>query len=441
MSPTPEPTSPASPVSVAYVAMSADLLHPGHINIIREARKLGDVVVGLLTDAAIASYKRVPLMTYEERQAVIEEISGVTKVIPQHTHDYVPNLLDLRPDYVVHGDDWKKGVQAGIRARVIETLNMWGGKLVEPAYTEGISSTRMHQALREVGTTPEVRMRQLKRQLDAKPLLRVLEAHNGISGLIVEHAGAERDGMSVTFDGLWLSSLTDSTVKGRPDTEYVDLTSRSTTVQEILEVTTKPILYDADTGGLPEHFAMRIKTLERLGISAAVVEDKVGSKRNSLFGEDAEQVQDTIEGFSYKIGVGKRAQVTDDFMIIARIESLILGLGVDDAIRRGHAYLEAGADGLLIHARDPDPANVFAVLSEFKGQTPLVVVPTAFSQVTEAELEGHGANIVIYANHLLRAAYPAMVSTANRILAYGRALEVEDQCLSISEVLSLIPGN
>lgn len=434
------PSTPDNHLTV-YVAMSADIVHPGHINIIRQARELGPVTVGLLTDEAIAGYKRLPLMTFDERKAVVEEIRGVERVVPQRTLDYVDNLRVLRPDYVVHGDDWKTGVQAPVRQRVIDTLTEWGGQLIEPTYTEGISSTRVHQSMAEIGTTPDIRRRLLRRLLAVRPLVRFMEAHSGLTGLIVEHTSVDQDGGSAGFDGLWLSSLTDSTRKGRPDTEYVDLTSRASTVEEIVEVTTKPIIYDADTGGLPEHFAMKVKTLERLGISAVIIEDKIGPKRNSLFGTGAGQVQDDPVAFGEKIAAGKAAQSTDELMIVARIESLVLGSGVDDAISRGKTYLEHGADGLMIHSSQSDPSRVFEVLAQFKGDTPLVVVPTAFSQVTEDELSEAGANIVIYANHLLRSAYPAMVSVAESILHHGRALEAEKLCLPISEVLSLIPGN
>lgn len=437
---TDQPTAQSTEPSV-YVAMSADIVHPGHINIIRQARELGAVTVGLLTDQAIASYKRLPLMTFEERRAVVEEIRGVTRVVAQETLDYVPNLEALRPDIVVHGDDWKTGVQAPVRRRVIDALARWGGRLVEPPYTPGISSTRVHQSLTEVGTTPDIRRRLLRRLLAARPLSRFMEAHSGLTGLIVEHTTVDSDEGGVGFDGLWLSSLTDSTRKGRPDTEYVDLTSRSATLEEVLEVTTKPIIYDADTGGLPEHFALKVKTLERLGISAAIIEDKVGPKRNSLFGSDVQQTQADPAMFGEKIAMAKAVQVTDDFMIIARIESLVLGVGVEDAVGRGRTYIDHGADGLMIHSSQRDPSGVFEVLAEFKGTVPLVVVPSAFSDVAEAELEAGGANIVIYANHLLRAAYPAMVAVATSILEHGRAWEAEGLCLPISEVLTLIPGN
>jgi phosphoenolpyruvate phosphomutase len=432
--------TPARPL--VYVAMSADIMHPGHVNIIEEARRLGSVTVGLLTDEAIASYKRLPLMTYEERKAVVEQLRGVDRVVPQETLDYVPNLERYRPDFVVHGDDWKEGVQAPVRQRVIETLERIGGRLVEPAYTPGISSTRVHETLKQIGTTPEIRRRQLKRQLAVRSPARFMEAHNGLSGLIVEHTSAEGpDGRVGEFDGMWLSSLTDSTVKGRPDTEYVDLTSRLNTLQEILEITTKPVIYDGDTGGLPEHFALRVKTLERLGVSAVVIEDKVGAKRNSLFGPGVEQTQDEPSAFAEKISLGKAAQATDDFQIVARIESLVLGKEPADAIRRGEVYLEAGADGLLIHEGSSDPANLFEVMGHFKGRAPIVVVPSAYPQVSESELAEAGARIVIYANHLLRSAYPAMVATAISILTYGRAWEVEQDCLPISAALELIPGN
>lgn len=427
--------------TTVYVAMSADIVHPGHINLLESACELGPVTVGLLTDAAIASYKRLPLMTYEERLAVVEQLRQVTNVVPQATLDYEPNLRALKPRYVVHGDDWREGVQAKVRERVIEVLAEWGGELIEPAYTPGISSTRIHQALLEVGTTPDVRRRTLRRLLAIQPMTRLLEAHNGLTGLIVEHTTVAHPDRQVGFDGMWLSSLTDSTVKGRPDTEYVDLTSRSATLQEILEVSTKPIVYDADTGGLVDHFQFKVKTLERLGVSAAVIEDKIGPKKNSLFGTDVEQTQDDPTAFAEKIRAGKEAQATGDFMVIARIESLILGKGIDDTLKRAAVYREAGADGLMIHSRDRDTSDLYKVLSELDGSVPLVVVPSGYSHAYEEDLAEAGASLVIYANHLLRAAYPAMVDTASSILEHGRAQEAEESLLPISDALELIPGN
>jgi len=425
-----------------YLAMSADLIHPGHINILREASKLGTVTVGLLTDEAIASYKRLPYMTFEERRCVVEQLVGVGEVVPQRTLDYEENLRDLRPRYVVHGDDWRSGVQASTRQRVIDTISEWGGELVEPSYTAGISSTRLHTGIRGTGTSPEIRMRQLRRMLNAKPLVRVMEAHNGLTGLIVENARIEESSITREFDAMWLSSLTDSTAKGRPDIEYVDLTSRTTTIQDIMEVTTKPIIFDGDTGGLTEHFVLAVKTLERLGVSAVIIEDKVGLKKNSLFGTDVEQTQADPHEFASKITAGKQSQHGEDFMIIARIESLILGKGVTDAIHRARTYLDSGADGIMIHSREKQPDQLLDFCEKYNqldGRRPLVVVPSAFSHVTEQELSAAGCQIVIYANHLLRSAYPAMLWTAEAILKHQRAHEVEDACMPIKQIINLIP--
>jgi phosphoenolpyruvate phosphomutase len=425
-----------------YVGMSADLVHPGHLNIIAKARELGEVTIGLLTDAAIASYKRLPYMTYEQRRVVVENIQGVARVVPQETLDYEPNLRTYRPDFVVHGDDWRSGVQARTRARVIEVLAEWGGQLVEVGYTEGISSTALNHAMREIGITPAIRQQRFRRLLEVKPLVRLLEAHNGLTGLIVERTCFQSDRGPREFDGMWLSSLTDSTAKGKPDIEAVDLTSRVQTVSEIVEVTTKPIVYDGDTGGKPEHFVFTVRTLERLGVSAVIIEDKLGLKKNSLFGSEAAQVQDSIESFSHRIAAGKKAQVTDDFMVIARIESLILDQGLDDALVRAEAYLEAGADGIMIHSNRREADEVLAFCERYNGlpkRRPLVVVPTTFNTITESELEASGVNVVIYANHLLRSAYPAMVHAAQSILEHGRSYEAEADLMPIKEILTLIP--
>ncbi len=425
-----------------YVAMSADLVHPGHLNIIRKAAELGEVTVGLLTDAAIASYKRLPYLAYEQRKIVVENIKGVSRVVPQEMLDYVPNLRALKPDFVVHGDDWRTGVQRGVRVQVIETLEEWGGKLVEIEYTRGISSTQLNQSLKEIGTTPGVRRKRLRRLLQAKPLLRLIEAHNGLTGLIVESTSVVENGATQEFDGIWLSSLTDSVAKGKPDIECVGLASRINTVQDILEVTTKPLVFDGDTGGPPEHFVYTVRTLERLGVSAVIIEDKIGLKRNSLYGTDVEQMQDSVDNFCHKIAAGKKAQITDEFMIIARIESLILKRGLDDALVRARAYIGAGADGIMIHSRERDPSEVLGFCEAYSGienRVPLVAVPSSYNNVREWDLAQHGVSIVIYANHLLRAAYPAMVETAKMILANGRSLECDSRILSIHEILSLIP--
>jgi len=423
-----------------YVGMSADLLHPGHINILKEAAKIGDVTVGLLTDKAIASYKRLPYMTYEQRKEVIENIKGVKEVIPQNTLDYRPNLEKIKPDFVVHGDDWKEGVQYKTRQQVIDTLAKWNGKLVEVEYTKGISSTQLNNSLKEIGTTPDIRRARLRRLIDAKDIVRIMESHNALSGLIVETIKGDN---GVEFDGMWSSSLTDSTSKGKPDIEAVDVSTRITTINEIFEVTTKPMIYDADTGGIAEHFAFTVRTLERTGISAVIIEDKTGLKKNSLFGNDVAQTQDTIENFCNKIKTGKAAQVTDDFMIISRIESLILEAGMDDAVKRAKAYIEAGTDGIMIHSRKKEPDEILEfckILRKYDGNIPIVVVPTSFNQITAKELGEAGINVVIYANHMLRAAYPGMVKVAKSILDNDRSMEAEKDLLSIKEILELIPG-
>jgi phosphoenolpyruvate phosphomutase / 2-hydroxyethylphosphonate cytidylyltransferase len=427
-----------------YVGMSADLVHPGHLNVIKNAASLGEVTVGLLTDAAIASYKRVPYMSFDQRREVVENLKGVHRVIAQDTLDYVPNLEKLRPDIVVHGDDWRNGVQRETRLRVINVLAQWGGELVEIPYTDGISSTALQKALREVGTTPDIRRGRLRRLLQVKPLLRFLDLHNALSGLIIENTVLSMpNGTKREFDGMWGSSLTDSTAKGKPDIEAVDVSARMTTLNEVLEVTTKPIIYDGDTGGQPEHFVFTVRTLERLGVSAVIIEDKTGLKKNSLFGNDVEQTQAEIPVFCEKIRMGKAAQATDDFMIIARIESLILDKGINDAMARAKAYLEAGADGIMIHSRQSSPAEIFDFCNQYStlsNRKPLVVVPSSYNTVTEEELVQHGVNIVIYANHLLRSAYPAMVNTARSILTYQRSAECDAQLMPIKDILELIPG-
>lgn len=426
-----------------YVGMSADLVHTGHLNILRKASEFGEVIVGLLTDSAIASYKRLPYLNFDQRKLIVESFKYVNQVVPQETLDYVPNLRKYKPDIVVHGDDWREGVQKKVRQSVIDALAEWNGVLVEFPYTKGISSTQIHQAMKEVGTTPDVRIKSLRRMLQVKSIIRLLEVHNGLTGLIVENISIDTPFGRREFDGMWGSSLTDSTAKGKPDIEAVDLTSRLGTFNDVLEVTTKPIVYDGDTGGKPEHFVFTVKTLERLGISAVIIEDKIGLKKNSLFGTDVEQTQDSIEGFCTKIKMGKKVQATDAFMIIARIESLILGKGQEDAISRAKAYIEAGADGIMIHSREKKPDEIFSFCQEYNkldNRKPLVVVPSSFNQVTEEELVEHGVNIVIYANQLLRSAYPAMVNTAKSILEHHRSSEADDTMMSIKEIIQLIPG-
>ena len=426
-----------------YIAMSADLVHQGHVNIIAEGHKLGKVIIGLLTDEAIASYKRLPLIAFNERKIIVENLKGVEKVVPQTTLDYVPNLKELKPDYVVHGDDWKTGVQKEVRQRVLDTLAEWGGELVEPRYTEGVSSTDLIAAVKAQGITPGKRMKTLRRLIAVKPIVRILEAHNGLTGLIVEKTSIEKDGRKLEFDGIWESSLTDSTAKGKPDTELVDFSSRFSTIEEILEVTTKPIIVDGDTGGRIDHFKFRVKTLERLGVSAIIIEDKIGDKRNSLFGTTVPQQQDSIEHFSQKIHEGKQSQITTDFMIIARVESLIFKKGMADALKRTEAYIAAGADGIMIHSKEKDGKEIIEFcekFQKFETKVPLIVVPSTYAHMTESELQDLGINVIIYANHLLRSAYPSMIKAAQSILENRRAKEAsEEYCMSIKDIITLIP--
>jgi phosphoenolpyruvate phosphomutase / 2-hydroxyethylphosphonate cytidylyltransferase len=425
-----------------YVAMGADIIHPGHLNIINNASKYGQVYVGILTDKAIASYKRLPYLNFDQRSIVVASLKNVHQIMPQETLDYRPNLRQLMPDYVVHGDDWKEGIQKETRRQVIDTLAEWGGELIEVSYTEGISSTKLNIAVREIGTTPQIRLSLLRRLINAKPIVRIIEAHNGLTGLIAEALKVHKDGIDRQFDGMWASSLTDSTVRGKPDIEAVDITSRLTNINDLLEVTTKPIIFDGDTGGKPEHFVYSVRTLERLGVSAVIIEDKVGLKHNSLYGTKFKQTQDTIEDFCLKIKAGKKAQVTNDFMIIARIESLILKAGQKDALNRSKAYIEAGCDGIMIHSKEDKADEILEFCQEykkFKNRVPLVVVPSTYDTIYEEELISAGVNVVIYANQLLRSAYPAMLDTARTILTNGRAFEARKNMMSIKEIITLIP--
>ena len=425
---------------IVYVPMAVDLIHKGHINIIKIASSYGRVIVGLLTDEAVANYKRVPHLDYEQRKLIVQNIVGVDEVFEQKEDDYIPSIMKLKPDYFVHGDDWKEGVQKNKRERVIKVMKELGGEVVEPAYTKEVSSTILNDYVRSIGTTADIRRQRLRYLLKNKDILRILEAHNGLTGLIVEKT---KVGIN-EFDGMWLSSLTHSTSKGKPDTQYVDITTVNQTLSEIFDVTTKPMIVDLDNGGLVEHFKPTVRSLERLGVSAVIIEDKIGNKRNSLFEDTSNQLQDSIEDFSYKISEGKKSLVTKDFMIMARIESFILGNGLDDAMNRAEAYIEAGADGIMIHSKSKTSDEIISFCKEYKKlkkTVPLVVVPSTYNKVTEKQLTDIGVNVVIYANHLLRSAYPSMVDTATSILKHKRSYEANDKCLPIKQVLELIPND
>lgn len=428
-----------------YIAMSADVIHKGHINIIEEGAKYGDVIIGLLTDEAIATYKRLPLLNYESRKRIFENIKNVTDVVKQDTLDYTDNLRKIKPDYVIHGDDWQKGIQSVVRLNVIETLKEWRGTLIEVPYTKDVNCTDLEHQYRMLTNTPDNRRSKLKKLISLKPFVSVMEASNGLTGLIVENAKVEDEKTQVSkeFDAMWVSSLCDSTFKGKPDIELVDLTSRINTINEIMEVTTKPIILDGDTGGKIEHFIYNVKTLERLGVSAIIIEDKTGLKKNSLFGTEVKQTLDDPDNFAAKIRAGKQALATRDFMIFARLESLIAGQGIDDALMRARKYIDAGADGIMIHSKEKDGSEIKGFLLQFRKDykdVPVILVPTSYNQFTEEELHEWGANIIIHANHLLRSAYPAMMKTAKTILKNHRSKEADEFCLSIKEILTLIPG-
>ena len=427
-----------------YVGLSADILHEGHINILKTASQYGNVIVGLLTDEAIASYKNIPYLDFKKRKVVVENIKYVTKVIPQNTLDYVDNLNLIKPNYVVHGDDWKSGVQKKTRDRVIKTLKKWSGKLIEPKYTKNISSTEIKNKISNILSSPNNRVSRLKRLINSKNIVRILESHNSLTGLIIENTKVIKNNSSYEFDGMWSSSLTDSATKGKPDNSSVDFSTRLSSLNDLMEVTTKLLVFDADNGGQLEHLPFLIRSLERCGASAIIMEDKIGLKKNSLFKNQTGTKQDKPELFAKKIKQICKSRKNNDFMVIARIESFIVGKGLKDALRRAEIYSKAGADGILIHSKEKTPKEIFSFAKEFKKSKnfiPLVSVPSTYSKVYEKDLIRNGFKLVIYANQLLRAAYPAMQFTAKKILENGRAFEIEKKIIPIKEIINLIKND
>ena len=428
-------------MKTVYTCFCTEVIHEGHLNIIRQAGQYGRVIVGALSDRALIRYNRFPTISQEERVRLYRSLEGVNNVVVQDDMLYEDVLSLIRPDYVIHGDNWRTGPESAIRAQVKEKLEAMGGQLIEVPYTSSERVRKIDRQLREKLAMPEYRRKRLRQLIGMCPVVKAIEAHSGLTGLIAEKTVVAQDGRLDQFDAMWVSSLCDSTAKGKPDIELVDLSSRLRTIDDIMEVTTKPIILDGDTGGLPEHFVYNVRTLERMGVSAVIIEDKKGLKKNSLFGAEVEQTQDSIESFSEKIRAGKRAQLTDDFMIIARIESLIVERGMDDALARAAAFVEAGADGIMIHSRKKDPGEILEFCDRFRESdklTPIVVVPTSFNAITEEELAAHGVSIVIYANQLTRSAFPAMQRTAEDILRCHRAKEVDDRLMPIKEIITLI---
>ena len=425
-----------------YMCFSADVLHSGHIAIIKKAKELGDLTVGVLSDEAIAGYKRFPMIPFAERVALFENIVGVDKVVEQKELSYVETLEKLKPDYVVHGDDWKEGFQKPIREEVIETLKKWSGELVEFPYSNSETYDELEKQVRSRLGMPDSRRGRLKKLIELKGCINAIESHSGITGLIAETTTVIENGKTFGFDAIWISSLCDSTAKGKPDIELVDMTSRFRTIDDIMEVTTKPIIFDGDTGGLVEHFVYTVRSLERMGVSMIIIEDKCGLKKNSLFGTEVVQTQETIEKFCEKISAGKKAQKTKDFMICARIESLILEKGMDDALERARCFVEAGADAIMIHSRKKSPDEIFTFIEKFRAgnkYTPIVLVPTSFNEVYEEEFKERGANIIIYANQLTRSGIPAMQNAARLLLKNHRAKECDEICMPIKDIITLIP--
>ena len=428
-------------MKTAYTCFCTDVIHEGHLNIIANARKYGRVVVGCLSDRALIRYNRFPTVSQENRLKLYRSLDGVDEVVIQDDMLYDDVITLIKPDYVIHGDNWKEGPESAIRKHVDELVSAYGGEIIDVPYTYNDKVKKIDLVLRAKLAMPEYRRKRLRDLIKMTPIVKAMEAHSGLTGLIVEKTVVEVDGKLDQFDAMWISSLCDSTAKGKPDIELVDMTSRFRTIDDITEVTTKPIIFDGDTGGLTEHFVYTVRSLERMGVSAVIIEDKKGLKKNSLFGTEVQQTQATIEEFSEKIRAGKEAQLTKDFMIIARIESLILEKGMEDALARAKAFVEAGADGIMIHSRKKDPAEIIEFCDKFRAEdstTPIVVVPSSFNSITEEELAAHGVNIVIYANQLTRAAFPAMKKTAEDILKHHRAMEVDDSLMSIKEIITLI---
>ncbi len=428
-------------MSTVYTCFTTDVIHEGHLNLINEAKKYGEVIIGVLSDECMIRFNRFPSVDFDERKRIAEEIPGVSRVIIQKSIHYDEIIKEIKPDYIIHGDNWLEGPMRAIRDRASVLLESYGGRIIDVPYTYNETVTLIDSRIRERLAMPEYRRKRLRKLINLCPIVKTIEVHSGLTGLIAEKTIVENDGELDQFDAMWISSLCDSTAKGKPDIELVDMTSRFRTIDDVMEVTTKPIIFDGDTGGLTEHFIYTVRSLERMGVSAIIIEDKTGLKKNSLFGTEVSQTQDTIEHFCQKIASGKKVQLTDDFMIIARIESLILEQGMEDALNRARAYVKAGADGIMIHSRKKDPDEILEFCDKFRAEdsdTPIVVVPTSFNTITETELSKHGVNIVIYANQLTRSAFPAMEQTAKDILKYHRAKEVDDRLMSIKSIISLI---
>ncbi len=424
-----------------YLSLSADIVHSGHINIIKKAKKYGNIVIGLLTDKAISEYRPFPLINFEQRYNIIKNIKFVSKIVKQNEWDDTIILKKLKPDFVIHGDDWKNGPQKNLRNKVIKTIKRWGGKLIEVPYTKKISSSSIHKKIKNIYFNSNSRVSILKRLINSKKIVRVLESHSALTGLIVENLKIEKGDKIETFDAMWSSSLTDSTLRGKPDNQSVDYSTRISGLNEIMDVTTKPVIFDGDNGGRVEHIKFLVRSLERAGVSALVLEDKSGLKKNSLYKNQSGVRQESIKKFCKKLSVASSSKISDDFYVIARIESFILGKNLNDAINRAESYVKSGADAILIHSKEKEPKEIFDFSKKFlksKYYRPIVAVPSTYSKTFEKDLIKNGVKIVIYANHLLRSSYPSMVNTAKSILKDQRTFKIEKNLTPINQILDLI---
>jgi phosphoenolpyruvate mutase len=425
---------------IVYVPLAADILNEGHLNILKIASNYGKVIVGLLTDAAIIQYKNLPFFDYDQRFKIVSNLKLVDEVVPQDNWNYRLILNSIKPDFFVHGDDWKTGIQAKIRLEVIRELKKWDGKLIEPKYSKNISRISQKNKILHLGVTPDQRKLQLKRLLKVKKFIRIMESHSALSSLIIENVNINKNRKLLQFDGIWSSSLTDSALRGKPDNQSVDYSQRINFLNETIDTSLKPVIFDGDNGGRLEHLTYLVKNLEKIGVSALVLEDKKGLKINSLFKDQAKSFQESAEQFSKKIKIAINSRISKDFMIVARIESLILGKSLKDAINRAEKYSKAGADAILIHSNKNHPTEIFNFAKVFKRSKffkPMIAIPSTYSKTYEKELVNNGFKIVIYANHLLRASYKAMYETAEKILINQRAFESEKKITPINNIISL----
>jgi len=400
-----------------YVGMVGDMLHVGHINILKTAARLGRVTVGVLTDRAVVGYKRLPLLAFEDRVRVVESIADVAAVVPQKTLSYVENLRALRPDYVVHGDDWRYGDQVSrARAEVIATLGEWGGELVEVAYTKGISSTAIHRSGAADALFSGTRQGRLRRLLAAKPTLRIVEAHSGLSAKIAAEVRGP-DG-ATGFDAVWQSGLTDAIHRGKSDGGAVDRGRRLQAVEEILDAGPLPLIYDGRAAGRPETVFDLTRALDKAGVSALCLGDRSDPDRTGPEMSPAETVA--------QIEAVRAACPTGAVMAISRIVVAAPGNGgsgaLDRALDRALALLEAGSDAVMFDSAADTAEPILDIAARLRRQRRDVPLFAAQSDRWGAPIhrfENAGIDAVVYETHLLRATVAPMRRAATALLAEG----------------------